>query len=320
MKIFLTSAYKTHELLDAFNALAAQDRMGRHSLSKSPEDADAILFVENAQFDDYLYKDLRQNALLQRFPEKSFMYNEVDKPWCALPGLYCSMSRRFFQESRQVAFPYIQTPNQYIRFVHQWDTERKWLFSFVGSASHRCRREIMALAQTNRGVQDTSEFNVWDCTDNVRVAQGLNFAKTMAASQFMLCPRGIGTSSFRLFETMEAGRVPVIISNQWVPPPHVDWDFAVNVNERDIKSIPALLRSLENESVDRGKAARKAWQIAYASDVLFDTTVESVAYLLESMRFQQSQDRWVALRKLLIKTEVKSLYTFRRWRKSWLSA
>ena len=198
MKILATSAYDTHEMLDVFRGLAKLDRLGNHTLCDSADEADLIVFIENAHFNDYLFKQVRQHPLTKQYPEKTFMYNETDKPWSALPGLYCSMPRRFFQASKQVAFPYLQTPNEFIKDVHTWDVEKRWLFSFVGSASHRCRRDVIALTEASEGVQDTSDFNVWDCTVDTKAAQGLNFAQTMAESHFMLCPRIGSQSSYAL--------------------------------------------------------------------------------------------------------------------------
>ncbi len=317
MKILATSAYETHEILDAFVATAAKDQFGKHTLCDSPEEADVIIFIENTHFDDYLYKRVREHDLVRRYREKTFMYNEADKPWSALPGLYCSMPRRFFQHSKQIAFPYICTPNEFIKDVHTWDVEKRWLFSFVGSTSHRCRHEVIALSQASKGVQDTSEFNVWDCTKDTKASQGMNFAHTMAESHFMLCPRGIGTSSYRLFETLEAGRAPVIISNQWVPTPHINWDFAVRVDERDIKSIPTLLRSIENEAADRGKAARAAWESAYSPDVMFDTVAESLEWLLEERRYMEANHPVRKLRKAAIATDLAVTNIARGLRRQW---
>lgn len=304
MKILATSAYDTHDLLDAFIAMAAKDLRGKHSLCMSAADADIIVFIENSHFDDYLFKQVRQHHLTQQYPEKTFMYNEADKPWSALPGLYCSMPRRFFQHNKQVAFPYLCTPNEFIKDVHTWNVEKRWLFSFVGSTSHRCRHDVVALSDNDSGVQDTSDFNVWDCTTDTKAAQGQNFAQTMAESHFMLCPRGIGTSSYRLFETLEAGVAPVIIANQWVPTPHINWDFAVRVDERNIKSIPSLLRSISDESADRGKAARAAWESAYAPEVMFDTVVESLEWLLEERRYMEANHPIRKLRKVAITADL----------------
>jgi len=317
MKILATSAYETHEMLDALLSMAAIDKLGNHTLCGSAEEADLILFVENTHFDDYLYKKVRQHPLTQQYPEKTFMYNESDKPWSALPGLYCSMPRRFFQNNKQVPFPYLSTPNDFIKDVHTWDLEKRWLFSFVGSVSHRCRKDVIELTNSSEGVQDTSEFNVWDCTADTKAAQGINFAQTMAQSQFMLCPRGIGTSSFRLFETLEAGCAPVIIANQWVPTPHINWDFAVRVDERDIKSIPALLRSISDESADRGKAARAAWESAYAPDVMFDTVGESLGWLLEERRHMEAHHPWRKVRKVTITADLAVTNFVRSVRRHW---
>lgn len=314
MKLFLTSAYETHPSLNRFRTLASLDTLGRHSVTHDAESADAILFVESAQFDDYLYRALRQHPLVAQFPEKVFMFNEVDKPWGVLPGLYCSMPRSFHQPRRQVSFPFLETPNKFIPDVHRWDVERRWLFSFVGAASHRVRRGVLALGSDEDGVRDTSDFNVWDSSEDERRAQGRVFAQTMAESHYMLCPRGIGTSSFRLFETLEAGRAPVIISDNWVEPPHVDWDFAIWVPERDVHLLPELLRSMRDEAEDRGRAARQAWEKAFAPHLLFDLAGESLAYLLEEQVSTASRSMRQKFRRLMVGGEMVTLDTARRLR------
>jgi len=320
MKLLATSAYESHGLLDALCEMATQDTKANHTLVDSAEDADAILFVENAHFDDYLFKTVREHELVKRFPEKVFMYNETDNPWSALPGLYCSMPNRFFQPGKQVAFPYLVTPNDFIKHVHTWDVERRWLFSFVGSASHRSRKKVLALSKTSEGVHDTSEFNVWDCSKDAKASVGKHFAQTMAESKFMLCPRGIGTSSYRLFETLEAARAPVVIADQWVPTPHIDWDFAVRVSERDINSIPDILRSIEDEAEDRGRAARAAWESAYAPSVLFDTVADSIEWLIEEQRHQAAHHPYRKLRKIAIAADQAVTNLARTVREQWQQA
>ncbi len=123
--------------------------------------------------------------------------------------------------------------------------------------SHACRRPIMRLKHPDGLIRDTSDFNVWDSDETEMKVRGRDYARTLSSSQFVLCPRGIGTSSIQLYETLEAGRVPVIISDQWVPPAETDWRFAIQVEERRTSSIPGLLNSLANESYDRGEAAQR---------------------------------------------------------------
>lgn len=281
MKVLLTSAYDKHLQLAALERLAASDCHGEHQVVQSPDKADVILFVEDAQFDDYFYSKLRQHPWVKQYPEKIFMYNEVDFPWCVLPGLYCSMPSTEFQHGRQVAFPYLTSLNPHVSKIHTWDSPRRWLFSFVGSASHKSRRDILTLKHTcsSAEIHDTSEFDAWKC-QNKRLADECSlYAKTMAESHYVLCPRGLGTSSSRLFEALEAGRAPVIISNNWVAPPHIDWRFAVRISEGDIAKIPAKLESIKDEAIERGEAARRAWERAYSDTSLFHTAVNSVQML-----------------------------------------
>jgi len=54
MKIYLTSAYSEHPTLDVVKRLTTLDSVQAHEVCDSPEEADLILFVENAHFDDYL--------------------------------------------------------------------------------------------------------------------------------------------------------------------------------------------------------------------------------------------------------------------------
>jgi hypothetical protein len=43
------------------------------------------------------------------------------------------------------------------------------------------------------------------------------FTAESAESILDRCPAGIGPATYRLFEAMELGRVPVILSDEWVP-------------------------------------------------------------------------------------------------------
>ena len=316
MKLYLTSAYDVHTVLDAVRVYAESDSVGRHQVCNSPEEADIILFVEDGQFDDYLYKQLRLHTLVKRFPEKTFMYNEVDKPWCVLPGLYCNMPHRFFQPNRQTAFPMLTIPNELVGQIYDPADRapRKWLYSFVGASSHRCRKSVLALSDRTEAVQDTSDFNVWHSEVDRRLIAERNYADIMADSYYVLCPRGIGTSSYRLFETMQAGRAPVVISNQWVEPPHVNWDFAVRVPESDVEQIPELLQSMASEARDRGDAARAEWESAYAPDRIFNSLADSLAELKESVATDAEPTVLDEARKIFIKHDNNAMTVGRKLR------
>jgi len=271
MNLYLTSAYKTHPCLDRVLELYDLDTCADHRLCDQPESADAILFIENTQFQDIRFKELLRHPLVKQYPEKVYMYNEMDRAWPLLPGLYCSLAKSLTNPDEHVAFPYLTVNNNTIKDIYASNTRRKWLYSFVGSSSHPIRKKMFSLSGDNARIVDTSEFCTWNPAQTSKYAYQKLYTDTMAASKFVLCPRGIGPASQRLFETMEAGRIPVIISDSWVEPPQVNWDFAVRVPESQIAGIPQRLASLEDEWAERSAAARAAWEANYSPATLFNT-------------------------------------------------
>lgn len=313
MKLYLTSAYSTHSCLDRFREYAQLSALTNHSVCDEPAEADAILFVENTQFDDLLFKTLLKHPLVSQFADKVFMYNEVDRPWDTLPGLYCCMTTNNVDANRHRAFAYLHSPNPYIADIHEQDIQRQWLYSFMGSMSHSCRRPIMRLRDDSGYVQDTSDFNVWDSHPSVLEFRVQSYADILGASQFVLCPRGIGSSSIRLFETMQAGRVPVIIADDWVAPTETDWSFAIKIEERRIKAIPGYLKTLQHESEERGLAARHAWEQSYAPGTLFNTAGNLLDSLLSSdahkrrVKHGANLQKWLTTGELLTRAAAQRL-------------
>ena len=97
-----------------------------------------------------------------------------------------------------------------------------------------------------------------DATSRDYEVRRRRFAETMFRSKFVLCPRGHGTSSIRLFETLAAGRVPVVISDDWVAPKGPTWD-ACSVRwsqDAGTESLLAYLEELEPRAAEMGAAAR----------------------------------------------------------------
>jgi Exostosin family len=282
-RVFLATAYEPGRAFEAMARAATADRIARHKRVDDPAEADIILFVENVHFDDPWFRRLLAHDLVRRHPDKVLMYNEMDRPWCILPGLYCSMPKRSFQQQRQRAFCYLYTVNPFIDSYSQQESP-DILFSFLGAPNHKLRRRIYALNEPDGIVEDTSAFSLWRPLPPAEVEEhSRHYASILGRSKFVLCPRGAGTSSYRLFETMQAGRAPVLISDQWVEPVGPDWSrFLLRVPEADVESLPAVLRRHEHEAAERGAAAREAWLRWFAPDVCFTTAVDAAAAILDA--------------------------------------
>jgi hypothetical protein len=283
MLIFATSAYSDPEPIQSFVRIAAYGR--RHRLTTDVHAADAILFVENSRYhEDAFYSRLRQHALVRRYRERCFMYNEHACPWSLLPGVYCSMPKRWFDRKRQRA-------TRYIRLVNPVDTapsdQPDILFSFVGNTNIPLRTDLMRLHGPRAILEDTSGFDAFfnksECPNHLR------YADILRRSKFVLCPRGSGTSSFRLYETLRAGRVPVIISDQWMEPEGPDWSrCSLRVRERNIGRIPELVAKCEARWPEMALAARQVWSQWLADDVLFDHIGDSLASLARDRSIPES--------------------------------
>ena len=275
MRIFVTSAYPDLEPLTSFLKLASYGQ--RHELADSAQSADVILFVENSRYhDDPFFSRLKRHPIVHAHRERVFMYNEHDRPWLLLPGLYCSMPTRWFNKRRQLA-------TRYVRLLNPVDVpasgREDTLFSFMGRAESALRKQIVSLAHPRAIIEDTSKFDAFSSKGST--ANHEKYADVLRRSKFVICPRGVGTSSIRLFECLRAGRVPIIVADQWVEPEGPDWSScSVRVAERDVASIPKLAEELESLWPQMSRAARDVWARFFDDAVFFDQVGDGLASLL----------------------------------------
>lgn len=105
----------------------------------------------------------------------------------------------------------------------------------------------------------------------------------MSNSRFVLCPRGKGTSSIRLYEALASGCVPVILSDQWVAPEGPAWEsFSIRWPESDAAGLVATLEERDARWQEMGRAARAAYDQFFAPEVAFHRLIENCSELLGS--------------------------------------
>ena len=108
-------------------------------------------------------------------------------------------------------------------------------------------------------------FGVYDVARQERMRA--EFAAQMRASDYVLCVRGAGNFSVRLFETLAMGRVPVLLETDLVLPcaDVIDWDaIAVRVPLAAIDDVDVRVAAAHAEGPERfawrQRAAREAWE------------------------------------------------------------
>ncbi len=304
MNLFATTAFpdRDHTYLPWLRDLAARDRIGEHRFSDDAKDADVILFLDAHQHPkDLGLTAIRKHPLVRKNRGKTFIYNELDQPWCALPGLYVSMPRRSFDHHQQRAFPYLKLPNPYVLAPECGARTPRWLYSFMGRRCHPVRDRILELSDPRGIVEDTSTtFDALDLpSDHVDQCKR-RYAEVIGASKFVLCPRGAGPSSFRLYEAMAAGRVPVILGDDWVPPGGPAWEkCSLRVPEASVTELPAVLAREEPRAGTMGAEARRAWEQWFAPEVLFHQIVENCRELLRTRSRTMARRFWMPDRRYL---------------------
>ena len=120
--------------------------------------------------------------------------------------------------------------------------EKDIFCSFVGSITHPIRNMMyQTLINNPKYVISTRNW-----TSSVSENDFNNFINITSRSIFCLCPRGYGRSSFRLYEAMQLGSIPVFIyDHKWCPfEDEIDWtEFCVLIDVNNIQNIDKILSS-----------------------------------------------------------------------------
>ncbi len=114
--------------------------------------------------------------------------------------------------------------------------KRNILCSFMGRFdTHQCRFEMkVKLEKYGYYLSKSKDFKTYQ--------------KLLKESEFSLCPRGYGYTSFRLFEAIQCLSIPIYIwQDKKVLPfsDEVDWTkYAIIVEDKDIEKIPEIISKL----------------------------------------------------------------------------
>ena len=130
--------------------------------------------------------------------------------------------------------------------------------SFIGMPTHFCRRQLHEVAR------DNPDFRIVETDD---IAKTLPvFEDLMNRSLFALCPRGHGTTSFRLYEALQMGSIPVYpFDDLWLPyTQELNWRrFSVLVHISEIRFLPDILRTIDHQTITAMQAAVREVHAAY---------------------------------------------------------
>jgi hypothetical protein len=242
------------------------------TLTDHLEDADIVLFVENGYFGLSSIRDfckIRKNNNHAQY----CLFSEGDWPFPFLPGLYCSLARRL---------PWAYSWTFLLDDIEPYDFgegDAPYLFSFLGRVrTHPARGRISNLDSATTPCLDVAvapqRLGSWDYRTT--------YLRLLSESLFVLCPRGFGVSFIRIFETMRAGRVPVIISDAWIEPPVGDWSrFSLRVPEHAVEQVPKICEQHVDVAGAMGALARCTFDEFFSPTRFLD---RAIGFLIAAAR------------------------------------
>ncbi|WP_269227355.1 exostosin domain-containing protein [Flavobacterium eburneipallidum] len=287
MKVYILSAYDEDQYNFAFQNLkksSLYDPFKKYVLEENPKKADIIIFVEHHPGDDPYFFQVIRHPLYKLYKKKCYLYHDDDNNITLLPTISPSICKSNFNKKIHHPYHYLEqiSLNPYIQYQPENNVEKKYLFSFMGACRTYppVRDKIVAFYQGDKNIHDTKNTNSWDLDDEERDVYFKNYAEILVQSKFILCPRGIGPSSYRLFESMKLGIAPVIISDEWIPIIGIDWDScSIRIPEKDVHQIENILKSRENEYIELGANARKNYEKFMSFDNQFHFLSDAAATL-----------------------------------------
>lgn len=120
------------------------------------------------------------------------------------------------------------------------------LCSFIGSITHEVRRRM---CDALRGEDFYISSKPW--SGSVDGESSKKFIEISQDSKFGLAPRGYGVSSFRFFELMQLGVVPIYIHDGIIGLPYmdiIDYDnFSIVIHINEIDRLKGILESIDEE-------------------------------------------------------------------------
>ena len=126
--------------------------------------------------------------------------------------------------------------------------EKKYVCSFVGSITHKVREEMM----TRFRGKPWFMHQVHGWTNQVDEGKQESYVEVTANSRFCLAPRGYGRSSFRFYEALQLGTIPVYVWDdiEWLPyMEKVDYSrFCISIHVSKLGELESRLLSIDENT------------------------------------------------------------------------
>ncbi len=293
MKIFLPRAAHTPltTVDDAPVDLFIRNNEGVADFVDRADDADIVVLFEEWRTQFWSYADtLNGDPFFRAHWSCLYTVNCDDLGRGFLPGCYTSLNPRNYEPRLHRACAYPYRYNQLLEGANS-DGKIVHLYSFRGAdVSHPVRRKMFHSFSDDARAKMICARTAFHTHD---AEQKRAYIDDILASAFALCPRGWSPATYRMFEVMELGRCPVIVSDDWIPIDGPRWDeCSIRIAEKDIARLPELLRVRESDAARLGAAARATWEAHFSEPAKFRAMLCAIRELHAQRVDEDYRARW----------------------------
>jgi Exostosin family/Methyltransferase domain len=106
-------------------------------------------------------------------------------------------------------------------------------YSFIGQNTHSIRERLV------KELGESEFIKLEDIGPE-------KYRMILQHSKFAICPRGYGITSFRMFEAMSYGCVPLYVSDEFWEPFNIPFEnYGIKIRPEEIKDIPKILKTID---------------------------------------------------------------------------
>lgn len=157
------------------------------------------------------------------------------------------------------------------------DPQKLIFCSFVGSATNPVRNHALQYFHSRQGYV----INAFHWKPDVSIDQQNMFLDYTSRSRFTLCPRGYGATSYRLYEAMQLGSIPVYISDKHMLPwsDELNWnDFCiVYKKEDDYEKLDNYLKNMtETKVIQMQQKIKKIFLLYFTIPAVYNQIIKRI--------------------------------------------
>ena len=202
-----------------------------------------------------------------------------------------------------------ETPSRSTGLVVKNTKDKRYLASFVGSYQDNHRSDIrLRLKEVvhekiyyelqkewfyNYLVYPKKDENIFDD----KLIETIRYNQILSDSIFSLCPEGYGPNTIRIWESMSIGSIPVIFSDNWMPPEihGVEWhEFAIFIPTTEYEKTLDILLSIDEVKIESMRikcleAYKKFSEMLCFGDPIQDFLNEKYASHEDCLRFYKEK-------------------------------